>query len=122
MATQTDLMGSGMPAALANLLGNRPATIAGVGTAQAGAAVLASMSALTTTGGATAFIIPSAAGLSRLFFLNNTSSTTALIYPPAGLSAAFNTGSADAAFSLAQNKSVIIWRFSATQFFTLLTA
>lgn len=120
MATQTDLMGLGMPGALATVLGNQPTTIAGIGTTQAGAAALRSMAALTTAGGATAFVIPAGTSLSRLFFLNNTSSTTALIFPPSGGN--FNTGSTDASISLAQNKSMIIWRFSATQFFTLLTA
>lgn len=121
MALTTDLVGLGMASELASRLGNTPATIAGVGTAQTGAAQLtSSMANLTTTGGATAFVFRSTTSLTRLFFLCNTSATTALIYPPSG--GTIQGGAQDAAFSLAQNKSAIIWRFSTTLWIPLLTA
>lgn len=122
MATTADLMGLGMPGPLANLLGNTPTQVTGVGTTQASGATLRSMSSLITTGGATAFTISPNAALSRLFFVFNGSSTTALIYPPVGASAAIGGGGTDAAFSLVQGKSAIIWRFSTTVFGAVLTA
>lgn len=120
MATRSDLMGSGMPAQLATLLGNTPASITGVGTTQATGATLQSMASLVTTGGATAFTISANTSLSRLYFVFNGSSTTALIYPPVG--GAIGGGATDAAFSLVQGKSVLIWRFSTNVFPAILTA
>lgn len=123
MALQTGLMGLGMPAELATLLGNNTSTVAGVGTAQAGAANLtSSMANLTATSGQTAFILRSTASITRLYFLCNTSAgaTTALIYPAVG--GTIQGLSQDAAFSLAQNKSAIIWHFSSLLWIPLLTA
>lgn len=122
MATQQDLMGSGLPAALATLLGNVPSSVTGIGTTQATGATLRSMTSCVTAGGATAYTISPNASLSRLFFVFNGSSTTALIYPPVGASAAIGGGATDAAFSLAQGKSAIIWKFSSTVFPAILTA
>lgn len=120
MATQQDLMGSGLPAALATLLGNVPTLVTGIGTSQATGATLRSMTSCVTSGGATAYTISANASTSRLFFVFNGSSTTALIYPPVG--GAIGGGSTDAAFSLVQGKSVIIWKFSSTVFPAILTA
>lgn len=121
MALTSDLVGLGMPGEVARLLGNIPATLAGAGTSQAaGTRISSSMAQLTTTGGATAFVLPSTASITRLFFLCNTSSTTALIYPQVG--GTIQGASQDAAFSLAQNKSVIIWHFSTLIWVPLLTA
>lgn len=121
MALQTDLMGAGIPDVAARLLGNTPATFAGAGTAQTGATTIrSSMADLTTAGGATAFVMSSTTSITRLFFLCNTSSTTALIYPPSG--GAWNNGSTDAAFSLAQNKTALAWRFSTNVWRIVLTA
>lgn len=120
MATQTDLMGVGFAAAQATLLGNVPTSVTGVGTSQATGATLRSMTSCVTAGGATAYTISAATTLSRLYFVFNGSSTTALIYPPVG--GAIGGGATDAAFSLAQGKSVIIWKFSATVFPAVLTA
>lgn len=122
MATTQELMGLGMPGPLAAIIGNTPMTVTGTGTAQAGGATLRSMSSLVTSSGQTAFTIPANASISRLFFVFNPSATTALIYPPVGVSASIGGGAADAAFSLVQNKSAIIWRFSTTVFGAVLTA
>lgn len=121
MALVSDLMGLGMPGPLATLLGNTPGTLAGTGTAQTGATqITTSMAKLTTTGGATAFVFRSTSTITRLFFLYNSSATTALIYPPSG--GTIVGLSQDAAFSLAQNKSVIFWRYDANTFVANLTA
>lgn len=121
MATQTDLMGLGMPGPLAQLLGNMPAGLTGATTAQAtGTPITSSMAELTTAGGATAFTFRSTTSISRLFFLFNPSSTTALIYPPVGGN--INGAATDAAFSLAQNKAAIFWHYSPLLYRAVLTA
>lgn len=121
MALQSDLMGSGMPAALATLLGNNIATIAGVGTAQTGAAKInSSMVALTTASSQTAFIFNSAATLSRLYFIYNSSSTTALLYP--GVGGTILGSAQNASYSLTQNRQVLIWHFSSLLWIPLLGA
>lgn len=120
MATTADLMGLGMPGPLAAIIGNTPTAVTGIGTSQASGAVLRSMTSCVTSGGATAYTISANASISRLFFVFNGSSTTALIYPPVG--GAIGGGATDAAFSLAQGKSVIIWRFSTNVFPAVLTA
>lgn len=121
MALVSDLMGTGVPAATATLLGNIPSTIAGVGTTQSGAAqITSSMAALTTASSQTAFVFRSTATITRLFFIYNSSATTALIYPQSG--GTIVGLSQDAAFSLAQNKSALFWHFSSLVWVPLLTA
>ena len=86
MSTTVDLMGLGMPPALAARLGYNPATLAGVGTTQTGAAVVSSaLTLLTTTSGQVAFILNSAISTGRPVFLWNTGTTySATVYPPSG--------------------------------------
>lgn len=121
MAQSKDLMGLGLPAELAALLGNTPATLAGVGTTQAGAQVLnSSMAQLTTSSGQTAFIFRSTSSITRLFFMFNTTATTALIFPPVG--GTIQGQSQDASFSIAQNKGAMFWHFSPLVFVPLLSA
>lgn len=121
MALQTGLMGLGMPAELATLLGNNTATLAGVGTAQTGAtAISASMANLTTSSGQTAFIFRSTASITRLYFLCNTTATTALLYPAVG--GTIQGSAQDASFSIAQNKACLVWHFSSLLWIPLLSA
>lgn len=123
MATPQNLMGAGLPAEVANQLGNVPATLAGIGTSQTTAATIrTSMTDLTATSGQTAFVMSSTGAITRLYFLSNSSvgATTALIFPASGGS--INNGTTDASVSLAQNKTAIMWRYSQTKWFFLLTA
>lgn len=121
MALATGLIGLGMPVELAQLLGNTPATLAGVGTSQAGATSLtSSMAQLTTSSGQTAFVFRSTASITRLYFLFNTTATTALIYPAVG--GTIQGASQDAAFSIAQNKGAIFWHFSSLVWVPVLSA
>lgn len=102
MALTSDLMGLGTPAAVAAKLGNVITTLTGNGTTQTGATLInGSVAQLTTSGGNTAFILPSAPALSRLFFIWNITSTTALIYPPVGGN--INNAGANTAISIPQN-------------------
>jgi hypothetical protein len=114
MSTVQDLMGCGMPKEQANRLGNSVSLLlAGIGTAQAGAAAISNkVTTATTAGGATAFILPAAASIGSVWYFLNTSSTAALVYPPAGVSGTINNGSADGSFSVAQSKPTIFVRAS----------
>lgn len=114
MSTIQDLMGCGMPKEQAGRLGNSVnLLVAGVGTSQTGAAAISNkVTTATTSGGATAFVLPSAASIGSVWYFFNTSATAALVFPPAGVSGTINGGSADASFSVAQNKPTIFVRAS----------
>lgn len=112
-SSPTTLMGVGIPDKAANALGNTIATIAGVGTAQTGAANLTVNTVLlTTAGGATAFKFPTTWQVGDEVSTYNTSATTALIYPQSGGS--IDGGSTDASVSVAQNASRTFTKVSAT--------
>jgi hypothetical protein len=102
-ALTSHLMGTGVPAAQALLLGFMPASAAGVGTAQAGAAQLGvnTLATLTTTAGQTAFRLPANAQPLTQVIARNSSATAALVFPAAG--GTINAGAADASVSIAQN-------------------
>ena len=128
-AITTNLMGSGVPAAQATLLGLLPAaTVAGSGTAQKtdSAAITASnllaigLNNVTTAGGATAIQIPSTMPLGASFLVNNTSSTAALLFPPSA--GTINGGSADASLSIAQNKPTWVTRVTTVIFVAVIGA
>jgi fibronectin-binding autotransporter adhesin len=102
VASTSKLIGMGEPAGLAKLIGNTVQTLAGVGTAQSGAkAVTVNNALLTTSGGATAFVLSTDWAIGDEVTVFNTSATAALVYPPSG--GAFDGGSTDASVSLAQN-------------------
>lgn len=109
----SDLVGVGIQPEQAQRLGLDIATLAGVGTAQSGAAAIAKPITLgTTASGQTAFVLPSTAELLEEFEFTNTSSTTALLFPPSG--GAINGGSTNASISVAQNQAVRLRRVSTT--------
>lgn len=129
MAIIPNLMGVGFSTGQANALGYTPsATVAGSGTAQKtdSAAITASnllalgLNIVTTAGGATAVQIPSTMPVGGEMWINNTSSTAALLFPPdAGT---INGGSANASFSVAQNKPVHVIRWTTVIFTAQLSA
>ena len=122
MSTVQDLMGLGFPGPLAARIGNTPATLAGVGTAlSGGAAIQTSFTNGTTSGGATAFVLPSAASLGRPFIFFCSTATTALVYPPDSNST-IQGGSAGGSFSVAQNKTALFIRISSTAWCAVLSA
>lgn len=107
------LMGVGLPDKLALKLGNQIATLAGVGTSQSGAKNITVNSALlTTSGGATAFVMPTTWEVGDDVTVFNTSATAALIFPQSGGS--INGGSTDASVSVAQNTGVLFRKMSST--------
>lgn len=100
---------------LANRIGNTLRTIAGVGTAQTGAATITPNSNCvlgTTAGGATAFVTSTKWQVGDSFLFFNTSATAALVYPQSG--GAFNGGSTNASISVAQNTGVELLKTSST--------
>lgn len=106
-------MGVGIADKAANKLGNTLRTIAGIGTSQAlGALITVNSANLTTTGGATAFTLPTTWEIGDDVTVFNTSATTALLYPQSG--GAINGGSTDASVSLAQNTAMTLNKRSAT--------
>jgi hypothetical protein len=115
-------MGCGMPKEQAARLGNNVSlALAGIGTAQAGAAAIVNkVTTATTAGGATAFVLPSAASLGSVWYFFNTSSTAALVFPTSG--GAISGGSTDASFSVAQNKPTIFIRASTNVWMANLSA
>jgi hypothetical protein len=113
MSLKTDLMGVGVAPELAQRIGLDIATLAGIGTAQSGAAaIVAELTIGTTAGGATAFVLPSTAELAKPYIFVNSSATSALLFPPT--SGAINGGSANASISIEQDGVVMLWRVSAT--------
>jgi len=104
MAATAKLIGLGMPAAVARQVGTTVQTLAGVGTAQTGAkAITVNYALLTTSGGATAFVLFDSWAIGDSVTVCNTSATAALVFPNSG--SAIDGGSADASVSVAQNES-----------------
>lgn len=122
MALAIDLMGVGLPQEQATRLGfSDLTTLAGIGTAQVGAAAIRVNNILATTaGGATAFVLPSDAELELPYLVTNSSATAALVFPPSG--GTINAAAADASVSIAQNLARMFIRKSATRWVSFLTA
>jgi hypothetical protein len=111
----SDMMGLGMPSALANLVGESiPASVAGVGTAQSGATPLTgSINQVTTSAGQTAVVLPSTQPLGTSINVYVSTATAALVFPPSG--GGINEGAANASFSVAQARVASFVRLSATK-------
>lgn len=107
MSTTLELMGLGMPPALAGRLGNTPATIAGVGTTQTGAALINVPVVVATAADAShvAFVLSNTLSTGRPVWVFNTSGQTISIFPPSG--GTINGGSANAAQTIVTNKSAV---------------
>lgn len=124
MALAIDLMGVGLPQQQATRLGfSDLTTIAGVGTAQSGAAAIpASVNNVlaTTAGGATAFLLPSDAELEVPYLVTNSTATAALVFPPT--SGTINAVAANGSVSIAQDLARMFIRKSATRWISFLTA
>jgi hypothetical protein len=83
-----------------------PDAITCAGTAQATATALTgSHNVLTTAAGETACVLPAKYPVGSPIVVRNNTATAALVFPPVG--GAINGGSANASFSVAQNKPTI---------------
>lgn len=118
MATTQDLMGVGMPPALASYLGYNPTSLTCTGTSAGTAALITSkLVNLTAASSQTGAILSSGLSNGSRSYVACTSSTSAVLYPPTG--ATINGASS---LTLAQNKTAEVIRFSTTVFFSILTA
>lgn len=122
MAKSSDLMGLGMSAKLADMLGRNPASVTCAGTASGTAtAITTKLSNLVTDTSKTGAILPAVgvAGtqLGDIFIVNTTTATSAVVYPPTG--ATINAGSS---LTVAVNQTAIFVYYSPTVIFSILTA
>ncbi len=118
MAIQTDLMGLGTPAPLAQRLGYNPVTLVCTGTSAGTAATINSkMTQLNSASSQTGAILPLVVG--DVFYLNciTGAAASAVVYPPSG--ATLNNASS---VTLAADKSMIVWSFSKTLYFYVILA
>lgn len=100
-----------------------PASVTGVGTAQGGSSPTISANSsnlLTTAVGQTAVTVDSAMPIGAQLEVFTITATAGLVFPPSGCT--INQGSANASFSVAQNKGIILRRMSATAFNAILSA
>ena len=111
----SDMMGLGMPSALANLVGDTiPASVAWAGTAQSGATPLTgTINQVTTSAGQTAVMLPSTQPLGTSVNVYVSTATSAQVFPPVG--GALNELSANASTSVAQGRLASFVRVSATK-------
>lgn len=120
-ARASDLMGLGIAPAVATLLGDEVATVAGATTAQATAAALpvppTGVVRVTTASGETAVRLSADLPLLRPVYVFNTTATAALLFPPTG--GAIDGGTANASVAIAQNRGRMVIRLSATDFRTV---
>jgi hypothetical protein len=118
-ATAIALQGLGVSAQLAELMGAQPAITAGVGTAQTGAGLIKTKSVeVTAASSQTAVVFNSGAGINEPHFVFNSTSTTALVFVPAGHTL---NGTLNNSLSVAQNKAAYFWQYKAKFWASVLT-
>jgi hypothetical protein len=111
MSTVQDLMGLGMPAALANRLGNSVTALTTTGTTAGTAAKITThVTVLTTAGSQTGAILPDSS-LGQPYYVVNSTSTGGVVYPSTGTT--FIT-SASTSYSMAQYNGAIFIRVTST--------
>lgn len=109
MPTADDLVGLAMPAQLASQLGNQPSSLACTGTTLGAAASIKTTNVeVVPSASNTGAVFQTSAKLGTPHYIFNAQSTGAVIYVPSGY---FMNGTADATFTLAQNKSVVMWQY-----------
>lgn len=114
------LMGHGMPAQLADLIGAQPHALTTAGVAQGTATTIKSKNTeLVTAGGATGAILPSTAGINDAYFVTCPTATSGVVYVPSGHSL---NGSLNAGLTIAQNKAAILYQYKRTLWASILTA
>ena len=122
MASPSDLCGLGMAPELAQRVGNAPIPVTAAGTTQTAAAQLQGgrVYNVTTAGGATGVVLNTNMANGSWVAVNVTSSTSGVVYAPG--SATINGTAGSTGITVAQNKTLMVWRYSSTLFFSILTA
>ena len=122
MATPSDLCGLGMAPELAQRVGNAPVPVTAAGTTQAAATQLQGgrVYNVTTGASATGVVLNTNMANGSWVLVNVTSSTTGKVYAPG--SATINGTAGATGLSVTQNQTLMVWRYSSTLFFSILTA
>jgi len=111
-----DLIGVGVPAIQAGVLGDNPAvalTTAGTTGATSTAILLAQDFVLMTGSGSTDGLrLPAGTLLQQMYIIASVSASGGTVYPPTGGN--FTGGSTDAGIAVTARKTIICWRYSAT--------
>lgn len=120
MPQETDLTGLGLAPQLAEALGNQSNLITCAGTTQGTATLIKTkLSELSAAGSQTGAILPATAKIGTPYYVNCSSSTSAVIYVPVGQ--ALN-GATNDSLTLAQNKAAILWQYKLNNWTKVLTA
>lgn len=121
MPSSGELIGLGTPPKVAGLIGNLPSAKTGAGTTLGAAtAITTNFTILTAAGGADAFILPASPAGAGPYIVANPSATTAQIFPRTGET--IQGGSTSAAFNVAQNKTAMFYKTTATAWVVNLSA
>lgn len=120
MPQPTDLMGLGMPPILSAALGNAANAVTCAGTAQATATKIKTHnSELVAASSQTGAILPSNALIGTPYFVNVSSSTSAVVYVPVGQ---LLNGVTNDSVTLATKKAAILWQYKLNNWTSLVTA
>ncbi len=113
MSRGATLLGAGLSAQLARLLGVLIGTLAGTGTTQGAAQAIDDLTCVlaTTAASQTAFVMKAGKPIGHRVEFYCTTATTALVFPESG--ATIDGGSANASVSVAQNKGRIFRKIAA---------
>jgi hypothetical protein len=102
-------MGLGMPAQLAEVLGNQANALACTGTTQGTAATIKTTNTeLVSSASNTGAVLQATVPIGSPHYVFNSQATTAVVYVPTG--DALN-GSTNGTLSVAQNKGAILWKY-----------
>lgn len=120
VATSDDLLGLGMPAQLAAMVGANPSKLTTAGTTQATAATMLTRNAELSTGAGQTGAVPNpAAALMNPYWVTNQTATTAVVYVPVGHTL---NGTLNSSVNLAQFKSLLLWQYKPKNWTYILTA
>lgn len=120
MPSSLGLMGVGVPAQQARVIGSDYTALTCAGTTQGtAAAVLSKMVELTAAANQTGAVLPDNADVQEEFNFFNSSATSAVVYVPAGH---YLNGTQNAGLTVAQDKTAKIWQYKPKYWCSVLTA
>lgn len=120
MPSALGLMGVGVPAQQASVIGSDYTALTCTGTTQGAAApVLSKMVELTAAANETGTILPAGANVQEEYNFFNPSATSAVVYVPAGH---YLNGTQNAGLTIAQDKAAKLWQYKPSHWTSILTA
>ena len=108
MASPTELMGAGVPAQVADLLGGEPSVLTCAGTAQADGATVKSKNTELSAASSQTGALLQASPIDAPYHFFCSSSTSAVVYPPVD---DYMNGVQNDSVTIAQYGSAIIWQY-----------